>query len=110
MTQFLWPHSWICPVHFKGLKIKTLINPTSLDSSEGRAGSFLSIVSAYGTYEKIFEVLSPEGINFQFRIFGQKNNKNKKQRSRQIQVARRKAETKNQFQSERRGQRSNEQR
>lgn len=75
MTRFLWPYTWIRPVHFKGLKIKTLIEPTSLHSREGRVGSFLSIVSAYGTDEKIFEVLSPDGINFQFRIFWQRTTK-----------------------------------
>lgn len=91
MTQLLWPCWWVCPAHFKGLKIKTLINPTSLHSSEGRTGSFLSIVSVHGADEKIFEVLSPEGINFEVRIFGQKNNKNKTQRSNQIQVAKRKS-------------------
>lgn len=56
MTQLLWPCWWVCPAHFKGLKIKTLINPTPLHSSEGRTGSFLSIVSVHGADEKIFEV------------------------------------------------------
>ena len=106
MTRFLWPYTWICLVHFKGLKIKTLIELTSLHSRKGRAGSFLSIVSAYGTDEKIFEV--PRRNQFPIQNILAKDNKNNKQRSSQIQVAKRKAETKNQFQNERRSQRSKE--
>lgn len=74
------PYSWICPVHSKGLKIKTLINPTSLQASEKRLGSFLSIVSAHGTDEKSFEVLTEEGINFQFRIFWGKQQQKQEER------------------------------
>lgn len=72
------PYSWICPVRSKGLKIKTLINPTSLQASEKRLGSFLSIVSAHGTDEKSFEVLRESISNLEY--FGENNNRNNRQR------------------------------